>query len=114
MAGKGFELHPRFGRALAGHDIEELRLHVVAEGPCLELTLRGAGQVRRLRFFNPRDLRFRMQEAGVGFERFPNVYDVSDNGMEGVSVLVADDEGTAADAGLYLWASRVLEVEPTG
>jgi len=114
MTGKRFELHPGFGRTFAGQDIEELRLHRVEEVPCLDVTVRGAGQVRRLRFFNPRDLRFHMQEGGVGFQRFPSVYDVSGHGMEGVSVLVADDDGGAADCGLYLWASRVIEVAPTG
>ncbi len=108
MTGKRFELHPGFGRTFADHGIEELRLHRVDGEPCLDVTVSG----RRLRFFDPRDLRFGMQEAGASFQRFSNVYDVSGHGMEGVSVLVADDDG-GPDCGLYLWASRVIEVALT-
>ncbi len=41
---------------------------------------------------------------------FPYLYDVSGDGLDGLSVLLADDEKGSEQCHLYLWARDVAEV----
>jgi hypothetical protein len=48
--------------------------------------------------------------TGPTFGTFPYLFDVSGNGLEGLRVLVADEDASGAECHLYLWAHDAVDL----
>jgi hypothetical protein len=101
-----YKLHSLWSSVDDEFEMIDLHFFVAEEETCLELTMRRGEALRRLRFTGCRSVRFEPATGG-GFGRFPSLYDVTGRGLEGLSVLVADEDGAAADCHPYLWARSV-------
>src|SRR4051812_16770245 len=105
MASDGDPLHPILERPwefeIVGFDYSAI------ESPArLDLTLQRGGEIRRLRFTNPRDIEL---EPGFPSPRGPSgiaICDVSARQLEGVRIRVSD-QVTGHDCKLKLWAADV-------
>lgn len=79
-----------------------------SEESYLDLTVQKGAVVRRLRFFNPQDIRI---EEGFPQSCGLSVIDVRARGMEGVRVQVTDFE--AHGGGVRFWARDVTDLDKT-
>lgn len=102
--------HSLFQAGYEEWEMTEARFFKSDEQTCLDLTLRHAGSQRRLRFLGCTRVKFQLDTA-QSLGAFPYLFDVSGDGLEGLSVLVADEDATSANCQLYLWARRVVELE---
>ncbi|MCI0569550.1 MAG: hypothetical protein L0Y66_02250 [Myxococcaceae bacterium] len=109
MQGGRSPLHPILDEPSA-YDVVELQLRLHDGEPYLDLTLqhRDTRARRQLRFLGPRDGKFWFEPAPLPC---PYVYDVREKRLEGLAVLVADEEEMAAGP-LSFWARDVVELAP--
>ena len=101
--------HPLFQAGYEEWETAEARFFVSEEQTCLDLTLRHAESRRRLRFFGCQSVKFQPPSA-QSLGAFPYLFDVRGDGLEGLSVLVSDEDA-GSGCHLYLWAQRVVDLD---